>query len=324
MRRPQFTLKNSTTAWNATNEDSDVTSIRISNDDKTVAVGCFNGNVYIRDLGTSRLMYRIQAVKSASPITSIRWHPYLMNTIICASASGFVSSWHTETGQNLWTIREENNSINSVDVAPDGKNFCTCGSDCTLRYYNTTTKQLVSELASKQYIQGKVTGHEMRVFSNVFMDSNVIASSGWDDTVLLWDVRSGDVTRLIFGTHVCGESMCFTNGNKILATGSWRTHDQLQFWDIGTGKVVKSITIEDKSDDTALQIYSLAISKKKDCVAAAGDGMNCLAIYSTDDFSRIDMSDKYESCVSTVHFGSSKFAYGLSDSRVICDKYTSS
>lgn len=322
MRRPEFTLKNSPTAWSAKNEDSDVTSIRISNDDKTVAIGCFNGNVYIRDLETSRLMYRIQAVKSASPITSIRWHPYIMNTIICASASGIVSSWHTETGQNLWTIQEQDNSINSVDVATTGKHFATCGSDCTLRYYNITTKQLVSELASKKYIQGKVTGHEMRIFSNVFMDENVIASSGWDDTVLLWDVRSGDVARLIFGTHVCGEAMSFTANNKMLATGSWRTHDQLQFWDVGTGKIIKSITIENKKKETALQIYSLAISKKKDCVAVAGDGMNCLAVYSTDTFSKIGRTDSYESCISSVHFGTNRFAYGMTDSSVICDKYT--
>ena len=83
-----------------------------------------------------------------------------------------------------------------------------------------------------------------------------------------------------------------------------------------------------KLEGTAHQVYSLANgSKKKDVrqtVAVDSDGMNCLAVYSTEDFGIIDMSDRYESCISTVHFGSAKFAYGLSDSRVICDKYASS
>ena len=316
-----FTLVDSPTQWTAKQEDSDVGCVRVSPDDKTVAVGCFNGNVYIRSAPDSRLMYRIQAVKTSSPITAMRWHPKIASTIVCAAASGFVSAWHTETGQNLWTIEEKSNSVNSLDIAPSGLHFTTSGSDCTLRYYSLSTRQLVSELGSKAFLQGRVSGHELRVFASVFMDDNSIVSSGWDDTVLMWDLRSGQVARWMFGTHVCGEAVCFSKDNTMLITGSWRDHDQLQFWDVATSKLIESVTIGDKHENEYLQVYSLATSKNREYVAAAGSGLNCVAFYRVDDFSSVAMTQSYDCCVSSVHFGDRRFAYGLTDSTVVVNTY---
>jgi WD40 repeat protein len=58
------------------------------------------------------------------------------------------------------------------------------------------------ELESKIYTQGRVTGHSLRVFSCQFINDNEIASSGWDDTVLIWDTRGAQLVRSIFGTHI--------------------------------------------------------------------------------------------------------------------------
>lgn len=316
-----FKVVDSMTAWKTKHEDSDVGCVRMSSNDRTVAVGCFNGNVYVRATQDSRLMYRIQAVSTASPITALRWHPKILSTIVCGSASGFVSSWHTETGQNLWTIEEQDNAINSVDISPDGTHFTTSGSECKVRYYDLSSRERVLELATKKYMQGKVSGHELRIFASIFMDNNTIASSGWDDTVLLWDVRTGTVTRSIFGTHICGEAICFANGNTTMITGSWRDEDQIQCWDIGSGKLMDSVTIADERAGKALQVYSLAITKDNEYLAAAGSGMNCVAFYRVEDMNKVATTPDQEACVTSVHLGTRKFAFGMSDSNVYVDGY---
>lgn len=248
----------------------------------------------------------------------MRWHPSIASTIVCASASGFISAWHTETGQNLWTVQEQGNAVNSMDIAPGGRHFVTGGSDCALRYYSLSTRQVVSELSSKAFLQGRVSGHELRVFASIFMDDNCVVSSGWDDTVLLWDLRSGEVARWMFGTHVCGEAVCFSDGNKLVITGSWRDENQLQFWDVATTNLVKSVTIK---EDEPLQVYSLATTPNREFVAAAGSGMNCVTVYRISDFTRVAETPTGESCVSSVHFGARRVAYGQTDSTVVVDAY---
>ncbi|OHT05461.1 Carbohydrate binding domain containing protein [Tritrichomonas foetus] len=305
------------TSWKVEHENSDVTSMKFSPDGKILAVGCFNGNVYIRAARESRLMYRIQAVSTESPITSIKWHPVIPNAIIAASASGFVSAWHTETGQRLWSFKEGDNSINSIDVSPNGQNFVTAGADCIVRTYNLSSRALVSEMKTKLYMQGVVSGHENRIFSTIYINNDLIATSGWDDTVILWDTRSSEVVRSIFGPQVCGESMAHVN--NVLVTGSWRDTQQLQFWDIGTGKNLNSITVT--SNKEPLQIYSIALNKDKKVVGVSGSGLNCASFYKTNDFRFVAQTERYDACVNSISFGHDRFAIGLANSTVYCDYF---
>jgi WD40 repeat protein len=286
-----------------------------------VAAGCFNGNIYLRSTGDSHLMYRIQAVLRASPITSVRWHPSIPKTVICTSASGIVSCWHIETAQKLWAIEETGNAINSFDLSPAGQGFVTVGSDAVVRYYNLSTHKKVVELASKIYTQGTVTGHSSHIFAGAFRDENVIASSGWDDSVLLWDIREGQIVRSIFGTHICGDALCFISGGRTMITGSWRDKDQLQFWDVGTGELQKSVSIGQADGTDSLQIYSLSVTRDGNFVAAAGSGKNCVAFFRIQDFRCVAVTESYGCCVNSVHMGAKKFAYGLMDSQMFVDAY---
>lgn len=306
----------SKSAWIRKNEDSDVTSLRFSPSGRSLAVGCFNGNVYIRSSQESRLMYRIQAVSSESPITSLRWHPVIPNSIVAVSASGFVSAWHTETGQRLWGFQEEDNSLNTIDFSPNGSLFSTAGSDCSVRTYNLATRQLTSKLETKLYMQGEVSGHENRIFSVIYLDNNTIASSGWDNTIIIWDLRSGEVTRSIFGTQICGESMVSPSFNQIIS-GSWRDDKQLQVWDVGTGNNISTTSID--FGEEPLQVYSLSLSSNKQMLACSGSGLNAAAFYRTRDIKYLAQTERFEVCANVVALCDEYYAVGLANSTVYCD-----
>jgi WD40 repeat protein len=312
---------NADTCWNAVHESSDVTAVRFSADDEAVAVGCFNGNIYVRSTLDSCLSRRIQPLRRTSPVTSLRWHPSLAKAIVAASASGSVTCWHTESGQNLWTVAEPGNSINSIDLSPKGTHFATVGADCVVRYYSLSNRRKVLELASKIYSQGTVTGHGSRIFAAAFMNDNIIASSGWDDTVLLWDIRGAQMVRALFGTHICGESLCFTNQGRTMVTGSWRDKDQLQFWDTGSGKVIESLSIGKPDGTESLQIYSLGLSRDGKYLAASGSGMNCVLFYRLQDRRCVASTNSHVSGVNCVHIGARRFAYGLANSELYVDKF---
>ena len=109
-----------------------------------------------------------------------------------------------------------------------------------MRLYDESSRTLVSSLTG---IHSDATpGHSNRVFAVKFdpRDDNLIVSGGWDNTIQVHDIRVGGSVRSIYGPHICGDSIDVA-GDGVLLTGSWRPDDQLQLWDLGSGKLIQSI-----------------------------------------------------------------------------------
>eukprot|EP00351_Strombidinopsis_sp_SopsisLIS2011_P001644 CAMPEP_0116883202 /NCGR_PEP_ID=MMETSP0463-20121206/15664_1 /TAXON_ID=181622 /ORGANISM="Strombidinopsis sp, Strain SopsisLIS2011" /LENGTH=79 /DNA_ID=CAMNT_0004537611 /DNA_START=570 /DNA_END=809 /DNA_ORIENTATION=+ len=73
----------------------------------------------------------------------------------------------------------------------------------------------------------KMHGHSNRVFCCKFdpKDDNIIYSGGWDDIIMINDLREGGPVNKILGPHICGESIDL-QGNLLLA-GSQRYKNSL-------------------------------------------------------------------------------------------------
>ena len=165
------------------------------------------------------------------------------------------------------------------------------------------------------YAKGKVTGHETRIFASTFIDNYVIASAGWDDTVLFWDSRTGSVVRSIFGPHVCGDAIVSVGGT--LVTGSWRESEQLQIWDVGSGRCIKNISIG--RPNNSLMIYSIALSSDRRIIAAGGSGMNSVMFYRRQDYSLYARTEKFDSCINCMDLVNLRFAVGFANSEIYVD-----
>ena len=158
-----------------------------------------------------------------------------------------------------------------------------------MRVYDENTKQLQLTMGSS--ILESAAGHANRVFSSCFdpEDSNTLLTGGWDNTVHIWDLRSGRAERKIFGPHIAGDALQ-VHGGRIL-TGSWRPDDPVQTWDLASGKLLCSAKYNPGADsghpslDTYTShtapglVYGAAFNTDGTFVVAGGSGNNSVKVF---------------------------------------------
>ena len=85
------------------------------------------------------------------------------------------------------------------------------------------------------------TGHTKRVNSVVFSpDGNTIASGSSDNTVRLWDAKTGTLKDILTGHTLGFNSVAFSPDGNTLASGSW--DKTVRLWDAKTGALKNTIT----------------------------------------------------------------------------------
>lgn len=314
-----FSLNDNLAKWTCQHQQSDIGSLRFSPDGKSLAITCFKGEAYIRNSSRSRILAQFQVSEVESPILSVRWNTKNQDQLIFSAANGSISSWSIKDQKKLWSVCEKGNTVNSIDISPQGDCFVSVGSDSVVRVYDIETHQLKTILATTSYMQGVVTGHTNRVFATFYINDNLVASGGWDNTVILWDLRQGSAARSIFGPSICGDAINVVNQGKTLVTGSWRDSKQLQFWDVSSGNCEKSIDVGAKPNQ--VNVYAIAVTPNQQFVACAGSSTNRSMFYRVSDYALVYQTGIQPSEVTDIHFSSRQFAYGLADSTVFVDYY---
>eukprot|EP00946_MAST-07B_sp_MAST-7B-sp1_P004115 g4115.t1 len=266
---------------------SEVFVSKFSPDGALLAAGCGDGAVRVFDAETGRLNYNLNIAAHALPTTALCFRPVTetsrtRNVIISANADGSVQHWHITSGRCLHEINDPENPLFTVNYSADGKKFATGGKDFAVRVYDEATKTLVSKMEGGYHAITK--GHSNRVFSLKFdkNDDNILVSGGWDNTVQIWDLRVERSVRSFYGPHVCGDAVDIYDGT--ILTGSYRNNDQLQLWDFGTGKLVKTIPWGSAASASgargqACQLYAASFSPGGKLIGAGGAGINEAKIF---------------------------------------------
>lgn len=271
---------------------SEIFCIRFSPDGKFLACGCGDGAIRVFNVSNGQIAYNLQGGSNvALPTTALRFRPITpttrtKNVFLAANAAGSVQHWHMTSGKCLHSMEDEENQVYALDYNDEGTNFVAAGKDKVVRMYDEATKTCVTEMSGSQgYSNTKASsGHSNRVFSVKYVpgDENTVVSGGWDNTVQIWDLRTGTSVNSFYGPHICGDSLDVNNNNEIV-TGSWRQNNQLEIWDLSSGEKKADIPWNAPNSMAALSgtpscmLYAAQFSKGEDSgnfIAAGGSGAN--------------------------------------------------
>lgn len=256
---------------------------KMNSDGDTIAAASSNGKVKLLDIN-GRVLYKF--TDSDMPTTHIAWRPRSLQlgsleVLVTVNVYGEIKHWHVPTQKQIFRMKEENNEIYILKYRPDGRQFATAGKDCKVRIYDEETKKIVHTL--ERGIISQAHGHSNRIFACKYKpdQSNILVTGGWDNTVLVWDLRQEKAVKTIYGPHIAGDALDIS-GNTIL-TGSWRPQDALECWDINTGKNIMRNTTK------CPMVYCAQFLPNSDgnMFVAGGVGRDCneLRMYSKDGLS---------------------------------------
>lgn len=267
----------------------------------SVALGCEDGVTKIIDLSTSKKVKLKSDVTVA--VTSVRWNPKRENILYQTRANGEVEIWNIATNSKELNFNEAGNFIFCSDFNSDGTFFSTAGQDAQIRVYDA--ENLGKPINTFSRLSNPT--HANRIYSLKFYDDNknLIVSGGWDETLILWDIRTPYTANFIYGPLICGDSLDL--GYLEILTGSWRETRQIQIWDMRNLKEKANLEWKVEMVKEKSFIYSCAFEKKAGKFIIAGSS-------GTNEIRFFENGKKYE-CLD-IEVGFKKGIYSLDSARL--------
>ncbi|CAI2374343.1 unnamed protein product [Moneuplotes crassus] len=309
--------------------EDEIFTVKYDPKDKYIACGCGDGAIRVYNVFTGKMSFLLADTEDEDdflfPITCLRWRPVTAemkakNVLVACSADGLLYHWHVTSGKLLHTLdlSDHGSQFFCLDFSPDGKNLALGAKDKTIRIVDEHTKTLVSTLEGGT----GVLGHSNRVFSVKYIpeDPNLIISGGWDNTVLLWDLRTSKVVSSFYGPHICGDSLDIRNG-KILA-GSYHNSDNLYLIDLETLELDQKINwygdgFKKKDGKSPSSLYSALYTSDGSHIIAGGASPNEVRIFKNEEDGHkvVSSISDLESCPLSIDVAhsSNQFAFGTAD-----------
>jgi COMPASS component SWD3 len=130
-------------------------------------------------------------------------------------------------------------------------------------------------------------GHKSRINSVCFHKndstgnySNLLVSGGWDQRVVIYDIRTNKICATIFGPYICGDSIDMKD--HVLLTGSFYTDSNIELWDLRNYKLLDSLDLS--KNELNVNIYAAQFSKLagSNLIAIGSSNSNCFRLYDVD------------------------------------------
>ncbi|HAX76429.1 MAG TPA: hypothetical protein DCY88_11465 [Cyanobacteria bacterium UBA11372] len=209
-----------------------VHSVAISPDNKTIAAGGSDGNLYLWNL-QGKLTRKMLTVPN-NRINSVAFSPNNSNILVAGGSDGKLRLWNLQGQPTGKTLAAHNKGINSVVFSPDGKIIVTGGGDGNFRLWD-----LQGNPIGKPFTVGKSGVSSVAVMFNRKMNSTIVVSGSLDGTVSLWNLKEGK-RKQAFSAHKNGvNSVAFSPNGGTIITGGGDGKVNLREWE---GKIKQTFT----------------------------------------------------------------------------------
>lgn len=99
------------------------------------------------------------------------------------------------------------------------------------------------------------------------INPNLLITGGWDEIIYFWDLRAPkSYANYLTGPLVCSETLDYQD--EKLLTGSWRTNQRIEIWDIRRFRKIQELEWNCDNGDTIVQICKFPYSGAKKIIAS--------------------------------------------------------
>ncbi|MFM7426527.1 MAG: NB-ARC domain-containing protein [Elainella sp.] len=222
-----------------TGHQRSVNTLALSPDGQWIASGSLDTTIRLWNLRQPDQPPRVLA-GHGQRVWSVTFSPS-GRTLASASEDHTVKLWDVASGECQQTFAKDAASNAIVGFSPDGRLLANGDSEQTicLRQIDAAVGP-GAEVASEPVCLRRLYGHRDNVSALSFsLDGRYLASSSYDQTAKLWDLRTGQCLRTLQGHRNRLWSVAFSPDGTLLATGG--DDRAVRLWDGRTGQCTKAL-----------------------------------------------------------------------------------
>ncbi len=240
--------------------DRRVSSLAYTPDGKVLVSGSMEGTVIFWDTD-SRTALGSPVKAHRSPVWSLACNPD--GKIVVSGGDAELVFWELASRKQLGPpITSQRDRIWTLAFSPDGKFLASAGNDRVVEIWETghqtqPMKSLGATVAD-HYDEVTTAGVSFNP------DGTLLAMSTREDSVTIWNVKSGrPLPPVLYGHTQSVSSVDFRRDGKVLASGS--LDGDIRLWDVETHELLGTLSAQQKA------IKNVAFSPQKELLASVGE-----------------------------------------------------